>query len=144
MVASHNPGDFFVVGTTTVTYTVTDASGNITTCDFDVVVADDELPAITCVADIESCDPVVTYAAPTATDNCGVASVTMIAGLVSGSEFPVGTTTVTYEVVDVHGNSNTCSFDVTIFELPVVTATPTDITCNGAADGTISLEITGG
>jgi gliding motility-associated-like protein len=144
MVASHNPGDFFAVGTTTVTYTVTDASGNVTTCDFDVVVADDELPAISCQSNIESCDPIVTYAAPTATDNCGVASVTMIAGLASGSEFPIGTTTVTYEVVDIHGNSNTCSFDVTIFDLPVVTALSTDITCNGAEDGTITLEITGG
>jgi gliding motility-associated-like protein len=144
MIASHNPGDFFPVGTTTVTYTVTDAAGNVTVCSFTVTVNDNELPAISCNADIQSCDPVVTYAAPVATDNCGVASVTMIAGLASGSTFPIGTTTVTYEVVDIHGNINSCSFDVTIFDLPVVTATPTDVTCNGAGNGIITLDVTGG
>ena len=38
MVASRNPSDFFPVGTTTVTYTATDASGNQTVCSFDVTV----------------------------------------------------------------------------------------------------------
>ena len=35
---SHNPGDTFSVGTTTVTYTATDASGNTAECTFDVTV----------------------------------------------------------------------------------------------------------
>jgi gliding motility-associated-like protein len=142
--ASHNPGHFFAVGTTTVTYTVTDAAGNVTTCLFTVTVNDSELPTISCVADIQSCDPVVTYAAPVASDNCGIASVTRIAGLASGSTFPIGTTTVTYQVVDVHGNINTCSFDVTIFDLPLVVATPTNVTCNDAANGIITLDVMGG
>ena len=44
------------------------------------------------------------------------------AGLPSGSEFPIGTTTITYEVTDNSGNQTTCSFDVTVndIEAPVV------------------------
>ncbi|MEO1258562.1 MAG: MopE-related protein [Bacteroidota bacterium] len=36
--SSHDPGDFFNVGTTTVTYSFTDAGGNTITCSFDVVI----------------------------------------------------------------------------------------------------------
>jgi hypothetical protein len=53
-VASHNPGATFPGGTTTVTYTFTDAAGNTDTCVFDVtvlgfttLVADVQLEAIT-------------------------------------------------------------------------------------------------
>jgi hypothetical protein len=35
-------------------------------------------------------------------------------GLASGSVFPIGTTTVTTVVTDIHGNSNSCSFTVTV------------------------------
>jgi len=35
---THNPGDEFPIGTTTVTYTATDAQGNTVTCSFDVIV----------------------------------------------------------------------------------------------------------
>ncbi|MBU0717114.1 MAG: HYR domain-containing protein, partial [Planctomycetes bacterium] len=36
--STHDPGDVFPVGATTVTYTATDACSNIATCDFDVTV----------------------------------------------------------------------------------------------------------
>ncbi|MCK9335962.1 MAG: HYR domain-containing protein, partial [Candidatus Cloacimonetes bacterium] len=39
-VSTHNSGDAFTVGTTTVTYTATDPAGNETTCSFDVTVTD--------------------------------------------------------------------------------------------------------
>lgn len=39
--STHNSGDTFPVGTTTVTYTFTDASGNVGTCSFDVTVTND-------------------------------------------------------------------------------------------------------
>jgi gliding motility-associated-like protein len=42
LTSTHNPGDVFLVGTTTVTYTATDASGIITECSFDVIVATTE------------------------------------------------------------------------------------------------------
>ncbi|MCG2420553.1 HYR domain-containing protein, partial [Aequorivita sp. F47161] len=74
--SSHNPGDIFPVGTTTVTYVVTDASGNSANCSFSVTVNDTEPPVMTCPTDFAVsndpglCSAVVTYVTPTATDNC--------------------------------------------------------------------------
>ena len=49
-------------------------------------------------------------------------SLVQTAGLPSGSEFPVGTTTNTFEYTDIGGNTVSCSFDVTITddEAPVI------------------------
>lgn len=53
--------------------------------------------------------------------------VTMLSGMASGDSFPVGTTTVTYEVTDWQGNNPaTCSFDVT-----VLSSIDTAVTQNG-------------
>lgn len=49
---------------------------------------------------------------------------TQIAGLPSGSQFPIGTTTNTFEIKDDLGNTKTCSFNVI-----VVDATAPVITC---------------
>jgi len=144
MVSSHDPGDYFAEGTTTVTYTVTDNSGNITICTFDVTVNDTEIPAITCNPPVSACDPIVTYSAPITADNCGIASVIQTAGLASGVSYPVGVTTNTFEVTDIHGNINTCSFDIEVFALPVITLSPTDVSCFGFNDASIDATITSG
>jgi len=115
-------GSFFPVGETTETYEVNDVSGNSTTCSFTITVVDNELPTISCPADINQvlpdgdCSAVVNYSAPTANDNCGVSSVNLIDGVASGEEFPAGTTTVTFQVEDLSGNTATCSFDVILTE----------------------------
>jgi hypothetical protein len=68
-------GSFFPVGTTTVTATATNICG-VTTCTFTVTVVDTQPPTITCPSNITRnndpnlCSAVVTYAAPTASDNC--------------------------------------------------------------------------
>jgi hypothetical protein len=54
----------------------------------------------------------VTYAAPTASDNCGAATTSCVPA--SGSTFPVGATTVTCTATDAAGNSATCTFTVTV------------------------------
>ncbi|WP_299117508.1 HYR domain-containing protein [uncultured Winogradskyella sp.] len=41
---------------------------------------------------------------------------TQTAGLASGSDFPIGTTTNTFQITDISGNSVPCSFDITIEE----------------------------
>ncbi len=110
----------FNVGTTTITWTATDINGNVSLSDeFTVIVLDNQLPIVTCPADIVvsntgSCSSIVTYSLPTATDNCGIASIVQTAGLPSGSSFPANTTTNTFQITDVNGNSTTCSFDVTV------------------------------
>ncbi|MBL0017549.1 MAG: HYR domain-containing protein [Bacteroidetes bacterium] len=130
-------GSAFPVGTTTNAYLVTDAAGNTATCSFTVVISDNELPTITCPANITGnndpglCSKVVTFSAPVGADNCAGPSTTQIAGLPSGSAFPVGTTTNAYLVTDMAGNTATCSFTVVISdsELPTITC-PANITGN--------------
>jgi gliding motility-associated-like protein len=132
-------GSTFTLGTTTVTYTATDGSGNTATCTFDVTVLDTVSPVITgCPADITqnndagNCSALVTWTAPTFSDNSGAYTVNW--SHTSGDVFAVGTTTVTATVTDAAGNSSVCSFDVTIVdnEAPVVTP-PSDVTVNSDA-----------
>jgi hypothetical protein len=110
-------GSFFAVGTHVVNVVVTDASNNQSTASFTVTVEDTEAPNVTFVPADEvlgHCQAVFNYNPPMATDNCGPVTVTQIAGLASGSTFPTGTTTNTFEITDIHNNSVTVSFDVTI------------------------------
>jgi hypothetical protein len=127
-------GSIFPAGNTTVEFTAVDAFGNSSVCSFDIIVQDDTNPTIDCPDDISAdsepgvCGATINYPAPIVDDNCGIASVIQLEGLGSGSFFPVGVTTETYEVLDVSGNSSTCSFTVTIIdnELPTITC-PADI-----------------
>src|SRR5262249_41521938 len=112
-------GFTFPKGTTTVTCTATDTSSNMTSCSFTVTVGDTQPPTLTCPANITRnndpgvCTAVVTYAAPVAADNCpGVG--TPVCTPASGSTFAHGTTTVSCAVMDASGNSNACSFTVTV------------------------------
>ncbi len=79
-------------------------------------------PTITCPANIiittvNPGDPrvVVNYPPPVTADNCGVASV--VCNPPSGSEFPLGSTTVVCTVTDTAGNTATCSFTVSVFDV---------------------------
>jgi hypothetical protein len=102
-----------------------------------VTVVDAQAPAISCPANISvnaaagTCGAVVTYTTPVGTDNCPGATTAMIAGLASGSTFPVGVTTVTYRVTDAAGLTTTCSFSVTVTDnqAPAITC-PANITVN--------------
>lgn len=113
--STHNPGDVFSVGTTTVTYTIFDPAGNTSNCSFDIVVEDVEPPFINCPADISvttmGADAPVSWAI-SAFDNCGIADSTNTHN--SGDIFPLGTTTVLYIFSDATGNASTCDFDVTV------------------------------
>ncbi|UKJ06737.1 DUF7594 domain-containing protein [Solitalea lacus] len=137
---SHDPGTIFPVGTTIVTATGTDASGNSSTCLFPVTVKDATAPVITApeaiVVDNDAGQngAVVTFTAPAGTDNCTGAVTTQTAGLPSGSFFPVGTTTNTFVVTDGAGNTSNCSFAVTVNDVqaPVVAATQSIVLCHNA------------
>ncbi|MEA1874044.1 MAG: HYR domain-containing protein, partial [Bacteroidota bacterium] len=139
---SHNPGDFFGVGTTTITYTATDAAGNVSsTCSFDITINDNEFPEITCPANISvnndagQCGAVINYTTPIGTDNFPGAVTTQTAGFASGSEFPVGITTNTFEVEDAYGNITNCSFTIEVIdnENPEITCL-SDINANVDTD----------
>ena len=156
-------GGVFPKGSTLNTFVVTDASGNTNTCSFTVTVNDHQAPTITCPANIVTntaagqCSQVVTYSV-TSSDNCPGQSFTQTAGLASGAVFPKGSTLNTFVVTDASGNSNTCSFTVTVndMEAPVaptiadatgqgsvtVTAPTTTDNCVGTVTGTTSDPLT--
>ncbi|MBT8256551.1 MAG: HYR domain-containing protein, partial [Bacteroidia bacterium] len=81
------------------TWTATDASGNSSTCVQTVTVVDTTPPNANCPANIfvgtdsGLCSAIVNYSAPGGTDGCGSVTINQTAGLVSGSVFPLGTTT---------------------------------------------------
>ena len=138
MSQTHTPGDFFGIGTTTVTYVIQDAAGNMTECSFDITVEDTEAPVVVCPSDIlvtfdnRDCDAVVTWDDPTVSDNCPGATITNSTHS-SGEAFMLGTTEVAYEVTDAAGNVSTCSFEVTVVdnESPTIINCPPDIEVDG-------------
>lgn len=100
-------------------YTVFDKSENKASCNNTVTIVDQQVPAISCPDPIEvdiqagQCESArILYDLPEANDACGVTSLERTAGLESGSIFPLGETTVTYQVKDLSGNSAECSFTV--------------------------------
>ena len=133
------------LGAQSVLLTVTDAAGNESSITATIDVVDLLPPTIACPEDIIStnCGEVITYSLDVQ-DNCEVVSVNLIEGLGSGSIFPVGTTTESYEVIDASGNVAVCSFTVTV-ESTLEEDAPTLVEpCFAAADGSISLNILGG
>lgn len=118
----------FAVGTTTVTWTATDANGNSTTATQLVTVSVNDItpPSITVPANVTAeatglATVVVNIGTATATDIIdGTVSVTSDAP----ATFPLGTTTVTYSAADAAGNTATASQLVTVVDTtaPAITA----------------------
>ena len=112
-------GSFFPKGTTTVTCTTTAGPS----CAFTVTINDTQAPQIgACPANIvvrtdtlDAACKTVTFATPTATDNCP--GVTVACSPPSGTCFAVGTTTVTCTATDASNNTASCSFTVTTFNV---------------------------
>ena len=121
-------GDFFPVGTYTVTCTATDGSGLTDVCTFDITVNDTEAPTLVdpCPDNITLCGAQpVSWDPPTATDNCGVVS--SQSNYNPGDFFEVGSYTVTYTFYDETGWSVSCSFLITINPKPEVEITQEDL-----------------
>ncbi len=132
-------------GSMIVVFTVRDAAGNESTCNITVDKKDVTAPLITCPANItvaatSTAGAVVNYVAPVGTDNCSGATTERIAGPVSGSTFPIGTTTVTHRVTDAAGLSTECSFTVTVSGLAPVIVSPGNQTVN-VAPGTCTAVV---
>jgi hypothetical protein len=134
LVGSHSPGTTFPVGTTTVTYTVTDTNGNVRNLSFPVTVVDDDAPSVTglpLVLNVQSapgvCGATVNWPNPVTSDNCGVTNLTSTH--TPGSFFPIGTTVVTYTATDAAGNQGTRNLTITVNDnqLPVISGTPANI-----------------
>jgi gliding motility-associated-like protein len=140
-------GTFFRAGITTVTYTAKDAAGNTSTCSFTVTVIDNIPPTIFCPPNMLRCGGagIVNPPNPILIDNCLVTTLTWqktgatVASspptginFVSGTNFNIGITTVTYTVRDIGNNIATCSFTIEqkLPPIPIVTISQTNI-CEG-------------
>lgn len=130
-------------GETTVTWTATDACGNGTACSATFTVIDTTAPAIHDAEDLTvACNPATNadeyaawLAAVTASDACGVQSLTNDAPL---SPTPCGATTVSWTATDRCGLTTTVSATFTIVDVdpPTWTTAPIDLVveCDGAGN----------
>ncbi|TAK99169.1 MAG: DUF5011 domain-containing protein, partial [Verrucomicrobia bacterium] len=110
-VNANSPGSY------TITYSATDASGNASSVSRTVVVQDTIAPTITCSPNItvfttNVAGTAVTFST-TAEDDCS-GTVTPVCNPPSGSNFAIGTNTVTCTATDASGNASTCSFTVAV------------------------------
>jgi hypothetical protein len=123
LTVTFNPpsGSTFPKGTNTVLCTATDTSGNKAICSFTVTVLDTEAPRLICPPSLVfNTDPGtcsksnITYTA-TATDNCDP-SVPVYLTPPSGSTFVKGVNLVQCFTSDSSGNTNYCTFTVTVLD----------------------------
>ncbi|MBK7172620.1 MAG: HYR domain-containing protein [Bacteroidales bacterium] len=128
-------GANFPLGSTIVTWTIEDGSGNTASCSYTVVVVDSEIPAITCPANAvvtqhDEKDPFATGYA-TATDNCaGSVTITYTdnrdaLNLCNAT----GVISRTWKATDAAGNIATCVQTITVQDIDDPLAIcPSDIT----------------
>lgn len=108
------------------TYTATDGVGLTANAAQTITVIDNTPPSISCPGNIVvnavpgTCAAAVSFSV-TAADNCS--SPTVVTSPASGSVFPVGNTTVLATATDAAGNTNTCSFTVTVKDIGAPTIT---------------------
>lgn len=133
----------FPVGTTTVTWTVTDVNGVTSSCTHTVQVVDTQSPFLICPADITDvadpgvCGAIVTWPDPFNTDNCP--GQTISSNYLSGDLIPVGTSTVTYIATDASGNTSNCSFNIIITDTELPVLVTQDITAYLDAAGQVTI-----
>jgi len=136
LISDHQPGDLFPVGTTTVTYTATDSSGNSSSASFTVTIEDTEAPVLVAAPDqIHPAEEAVCFAnvmvaAPAVADNCELATlVNDITGTSDASGvYQYGVTQVTWTATDIYGNSTSA------VQLVEITVDETDCNGNGQPD----------
>ena len=141
---SNNAPALFQIGTTTVTWTVTDAAGNSATATQLVNVVDQIAPVATAPAHVtvntnNFCEATgVNLGTPDATDNCTIATIVNNAP----SSFPVGTTVVTWTITDATGNFTTVTQNVTVVdtEAPVVVLQSAAVQLDANGVGVLTFE----
>jgi hypothetical protein len=108
----------FAPGTHMITFTVSDGYTNVSCHTTLTIAADTEPPTFTCPANrttefANETGARVTFASPTATDDCS-AQVSVNCLPASGTLFPIGTTMVACTAADAAGNQAQCRFTVTV------------------------------
>lgn len=142
-----DPLTYTTQGTYVIHWTYADGNGNSITQEQTVIISDITAPVVTApqniavAADAGKCSASVTINTPVAIDDCAVGSITGVRSdaLSLTDDYPVGTTTITWTVPDIHGNSTTITQTVTVTdsEKPAVLTQPVTITLG--ASGTASV-----
>ena len=134
------------VGSNTVTYTVTDASGNASTTNISVTVQDKTAPVLSVNSTVTlSLDATgkatLTVAAvekaPGSKDNCGITSQVLSKTAFDCND--IGNNTVTYTVSDASGNTSTAVITVTVQDVAAPTAKAKNVTLTLNAIGSATL-----
>lgn len=139
--------------TTVITYTAEDLSGNKTTCSFRVVVIDKQKPTIsfngnkTKYSDNGECYYTVTgteFNPTLVTDNCGIQSITnnINEGASLAGEKITNGTKITWTASDLSGNSDTCSFSVSVIDT-IVPSIACAANVEQCADNNMGADVTG-
>ena len=122
-------GSLFPMGDTLIEFSA-DNNGTIMACSFTITVEDNVAPVITCVGNqtVDTATNVCSYTHSgtawdaTATDNCSIATTEyVLTGATTGTGttldaviFNLGATTVTWTTTDGSGNTEECSYTVTV------------------------------
>jgi hypothetical protein len=115
---SVDAGTLFALGATPVTVTATDSAANSSQCSFNVTVRDTTPPSVTCPGAVVapatgSAGATVSFGPAQATDAADAAPV-LTYSRSSGSQFPLGESSVTVTATDSSGNQASCAFSVTV------------------------------
>ena len=119
----------FPIGTTTVTWSVTDSASNTTLSYQLVTVNDNQPPSITPPPDLVSNSCTIVLGNPTITDNCGFTYSNN-----APVSFPTGTTTITWIASDTFGNTVSATQLVTFNDNTNPTITIQDQNINVSTD----------
>ena len=140
----------YAVGTTVIRWNVTDVNSNtavevvqtVVVKDIQIPVINGTITTINANTDATVCAATVSVTAPTASDNCTVGSPigTRSDNLALNALYPIGTTTITWNVTDINGNvalSTTTSVKVKDATAPTVITKNITISLN--VSGTASI-----
>jgi len=117
-IANQTDFDCDDLGTHKIKILATDPCGNTSDCSAKLTLVDELAPKIECPGDISivanqaNCQALVTWQAPSYSDNCEVA--TVFSSHASGSLFDLGESEVKYVITDDSGNQANCSFFVKV------------------------------
>ena len=92
------------------------------------------------MADPNTCASKVNWAAPVATDNCGMVNTIQTGGPASGTAIPVGSHTIVYTTSDMAGNTATCSFQVMVMDGQAPNAVCKNISVTLGQNGTVTIQ----
>ena len=134
------------LGTNSVIFTATDASGNSATCSTTVTIEDKIAPSVVCkpmTIQFEANGKATLWAIDVdnnSTDNCGITQRSVSKTIFDCSN--LGTNSVIFTATDASGNSATCAATVTVEyrSSPAVTCKPATVQLNAAGNGTLRFD----